>query len=160
ASIDFAVYDSIAFACDGPPESAEVAGAYFRAVRQIGCGSFHIAHISKAEGSDQKPFGSAFWHNGGRSTWYIKLAESSQDEVLRVGLFNRKSNLGRVCQPTGFDITFTEDRTMFVRANPAETPDLASQMSIRQRMVHLLKRGALSPEVIAEEMEKDIESVK
>src|SRR6185369_10696077 len=96
--IDYAVFDSVAFASDGPPEAAEVAGRYFRAVRQIGCGSLHIAHISKAENGDQKPFGSAFWHNGARSTWFAKRAneETSGTEPLNLGLFHRKSNLGRL----------------------------------------------------------------
>ncbi|MGE0706166.1 MAG: hypothetical protein AB7P22_19775, partial [Vicinamibacterales bacterium] len=62
--LDFAIYDSVAFACDGPPEAAEVAADYFRAVRSIGIGSLHVAHVSKAENADQRPFGSAFWHNG------------------------------------------------------------------------------------------------
>jgi len=70
--IEYAVYDSIAFACDGPPEAAEVAGRYFRAVRSIGIGGLHVAHVSKAEDADRKPFGSAFWHNGARATWYVK----------------------------------------------------------------------------------------
>ena len=39
--VQYAVYDSVAFASDGPPEAAEVAGRYFRAVRQIGGGSLH-----------------------------------------------------------------------------------------------------------------------
>jgi hypothetical protein len=59
-NIEFAIFDSIVLACAGPPESAEVAAEYFRAVRQIGVGSLHIAHISKQDGSDQKPFGSVF----------------------------------------------------------------------------------------------------
>ena len=57
--ISYAIFDSVAFACDGPPEAAEVAGRYFRAVRQLGIGSLQIAHISKAENGDKKPFGSA-----------------------------------------------------------------------------------------------------
>ena len=66
--IDFAIFDSIAFACDGPPEAAEVAGRYFRGLREIGVGSLHVAHITKGENADKKPFGSTFWHNGARST--------------------------------------------------------------------------------------------
>jgi hypothetical protein len=159
--VEYTIYDSVAFACDGPPESAEVAGRYFRAVRTIGGGSLHIAHISKGENADKKPFGSAFWHNGARSTWYVKLAEASSDnEVLNVGFFNRKSNLGRLRAPAGFTITFTEDRTMFARAEVADTPDLAGQLSIRQRMIHLLRRGSMAPEAIAEEIEADLETVK
>jgi CHC2-type zinc finger protein len=159
--IDYALYDSVAFACDGPPESAEVASSYFRAVRQVGVGSLHIAHISRGEGNDQKPFGSAFWHNGARSTWYVKLADASPDgHILNLGFFNRKANLGRLCFPTGFKITFMEDSTLFSRSNPADNPDLATSMSVRQRMAHLLRNGAMDPANVASEIEADVETVR
>ena len=159
--IEFAVFDSVAFACDGPPEAAEVAGRYFRAVRQIGGGSLHVAHVSKAENGDQKPFGSAFWHNGARATWYVKLAEASAGtDVLQIGLFNRKVNLGKLRPPLGYSVTFGEDTTTFKRTDLAESPDLAGQLSIRQRMAYLLRKGAMSPERIAEEVDSDINTVK
>jgi hypothetical protein len=44
-AIEFAVFDSVSFACDGPPEAAEVAGRYFRAARQIGGGSLRLQGI-------------------------------------------------------------------------------------------------------------------
>jgi hypothetical protein len=159
--IEFSVFDSVAFASDGPPEAAEVAGRYFRAVRQIGGGSLHVAHVSKAENGDQKPFGSAFWHNGARSTWYVKQAEASAGtDVLQIGLFNRKSNLGRLRPPLGFSVSFSEETTTFRRTDVADSPDLAGQLSIRQRMAYLLRKGALDPGRIAEELEADLETVK
>lgn len=94
--ISYIVCDSVAFACLGPPEAAEVASAYFGALRQLGpIGSLHVAHVSKADGGDQKPFGSAFWHNGARVTWHL-----AGDEVpgagrrLQVTMTARKANLG------------------------------------------------------------------
>ncbi|MEK7750429.1 MAG: AAA family ATPase [Acidobacteriota bacterium] len=159
--IDYAIYDSVALASDGPAEAAEAAAKYFQAVRQIGVGSVHIAHVSKADGADQKPFGSVFWHNCARSTWYVKLAEASTDtDVLYVGFFNRKANLGRLCAPVGFTITFTDERTLFHRTEIGASPDLAGQLSIRQRMAYLLRRGAMAPEAIAEEIDADVETVK
>jgi hypothetical protein len=159
--IDYAVFDSIAFAADGPPEAAEVAGRYFRAVRQIGGGSLHLAHVSKGENADKKPFGSAFWHNGARSTWYAQLSEGSADsDVLQVGLFNRKTNLGRLRPAVGFSITFTEDVTTFRKANVADNPELARQLPVRQRMIHHLRRGPFSYEQIAEDIKADVETVK
>jgi hypothetical protein len=159
--IDYAVYDSIAFACDGPPESAEIAGKYFRAARQIGGGSLHIAHITKSEGGDQKPFGSVFWHNGARSTYFQKLSDSSPDgKTLSVGLFNRKSNLGGLCPATGFLINFTDTRTFFTKSDPADTPDLAQNMPIRQRMKGLLKRGAMAIEELSEALDAKPDTVR
>jgi hypothetical protein len=156
--IEYTVFDSVAFACDGPPEAAEVAGRYFRAVRQLTIGSLHVAHVSKAENADQKPFGSAFWHNGARSTWYAQLV-SSDGENLSLGLFNRKANLGRLQPPIGFNVSFTEERTTFKRTDVADTPELAAKLTLCQRMKHLLRRGAMTPETIAEELEEKPETV-
>lgn len=154
--IDYAIVDSVAFACDGPPESAEVASRYFRAVRQIGVGSLNIAHITKSEGGEEKPFGSVFWHNGARMTYFAKLVDSSLDgQTLSLGLFNKKSNLGRLHPPVGFEITFTDDRTYFKRSDPADSQELAEKMTIRQRMIHLLRGGALPVEQVAEEIEAE-----
>ncbi|MGA2143889.1 MAG: AAA family ATPase [Bryobacteraceae bacterium] len=161
ADIDFTVFDSVAFACDGPPEAAEVAGRYFRAARQIGGGSLHVAHVNKSENADQKPFGSSFWHNGARATWYVKQDEASAgSDVLQIGLFNRKSNLGRLRPPLGYSITFGEETTTFRRTDVADTPDLARKLTVRQRMTSLLRKGAMTPEAIAEEIEAEAEIVK
>ena len=159
--IEYAIFDSVAFACDGPPEAAEVASRYFRAVRQIGVGSLHIAHITKSEGSEEKPFGSVFWHNGARATYFAKLVDVSPDgQTLSLGLFNKKANLGRLHSPAGFKITFTEDRTYFQKSNPADTPDLAEKMSIRQRMMHLLCGGAMLIDAVAETLEAKPDTVR
>lgn len=158
--IEFSIFDSVAFACDGPPEAAEVAGRYFRAVRQIGGGSLHVAHITKGEHADRKPFGSTFWHNGARSTWYAEKAEESGDsQVLHLGFFHRKANLGRLHPDVGYCITFEDDRTTFRRENVAETPDLAAKLTVRQRMIFLLSRGAMTVESIAEEIDAKPETV-
>ena len=158
---DYAIYDSVAFACDGPPEAAECAGEYFRAVRQIGVGSLHIAHISKAEGGDQKPFGSAFWHNGFRATWFVKRAATSSDgRVITVGLFPRKANLGPLGAASGLEIAFSDEQTTFKHVNLATVEDLADRLPLWQRMASLLRNGALTMAEIAEELDAKPDTVK
>ncbi len=159
--VQFTLFDSVAFACDGPPEAAEVASRYFRAVRQIGGGSLHIAHINKGENADKKPFGSTFWHNGARSTWFVQKAEESPDsDVLKVGFFNRKANLGRLRSAVAFTIMFGDDRTTFRRSDVADSPDLAGHLSVRERMRSLLRRGPMTLEAIAENIEAELDTVK
>lgn len=72
--LDYLIYDSVAFAAHDKPEAAESALRYFSARRQIGPGSLHVAHVTKTDGADQKPFGSAFWHNSARSTYFVQRA--------------------------------------------------------------------------------------
>ncbi|HYK91787.1 MAG TPA: hypothetical protein VE398_23675, partial [Acidobacteriota bacterium] len=57
-------------------------------------------------------------------------------------------------------IKFTPDRTYFTKSDPADTPDLAEKMTIRQRMMHLLRRGALPIEVVADELEAKPDTVR
>lgn len=158
--IEYLVFDSVAFACDGPPEAAEVAARYFRAVRELGGGSLHVAHINKGENSDRKPFGSAFWHNGARSTWFARASEPEDDSaLLTIGLFNRKTNTGPLRGPVGFHIEFGETRTTFTRTDVRANQEMASSMSVRQRMASVLRRGALDPETVAEKVEASKDTV-
>src|SRR5262249_44820177 len=123
--IHYAIFDSIAFACDGRPEEAEVTSRYFRAVREIGCGSLHVAHVNRSEDNDRKPFGSSFWHNGARSTWFVQAAETIGDEnIVRLGFYNRKANLGPLHRAVSLVVEFHEERTLFRRAEVMDNADL------------------------------------
>jgi hypothetical protein len=53
-SIDYWIGDSVGFGTAGPPEAAEDALAYCRAVRQIGIGSLQLAHINRSETGENK----------------------------------------------------------------------------------------------------------
>lgn len=156
--LEFIVCDSVAFASDGAPENAEVAGRYFQALRQLGVvGSLHVAHVTKAiDGADLKPFGSAFWHNGARLTWNVKLGESMPgDKTIYLALHNRKSNLGAIQPSAGFSVTFGPDSTRLERCSPAEIPDLAAGMPIRHRLTLALRHGSMTLEALANEVEAD-----
>lgn len=141
--LDFAIFDSCGFACDGPPEAAESALDYFRAVRHLGVGSLHIAHTTKnGETSEHRPFGSAFWHNSARSTWFVKQAAISPDgQVITIGLFNRKANLGPLRPPVAFDVNFMQERTVFTRVDVADVDELAASIPLWQRIRRELTSG-------------------
>jgi hypothetical protein len=159
--LQYAVFDSVSFACGGPPEAGEAATSYYRAVRQIGIGSLNIAHISKAEGGDQKPFGSAFWHNGARATWYAEVADNAPtNHQITVGLYNRNANLGPLRPPVGFSLTFDADRTVFERVNVADVEKLAAKLSMSERMAHLLRRSPMTIAAIADELEAKADTVE
>jgi len=145
--IAFAVFDSVAFACEGAPELAEAAQRYFQALRQFGpLGSLHVAHVAKAlEGADKKPFGSVFWHNGARATWHVRPAETTPgDDALTVALTNRKANTAGLRPSIGFELRFSAESTTIERVNLADVPDLAASLSLGERIRHALKAGALS----------------
>jgi len=158
--LDFAVFDSIGYACPGPPESAEHAMSYFRAVRQLAIGSLHVAHVRQGENNDQRPFGSTFWHASARSTWFIKLAATAPDgRQLTIGLFNRKANLSALRPAVGFEVTFETDRTVFSRVAVADVTELAESLPLWQRMKSALTRGPLTLARLADELGANVDTL-
>lgn len=147
--IAFGGFDSIAVASHGKPEDAEVATAYFRAVRSLGIGGLHIAHINKSEAGDQKPFGSSFWHNLARQTWNVKLEDVSgaNGERRTVAWLPRKNNLGALGPATGFDLTFTPERITVTETDVAGVEALAVHLPLKERIRRTLAAG---PRTIAE----------
>ncbi len=159
--LDHLVFDSVGLACHDKPEAAESAMAYFRAVRSIGVGSFHIAHTTKGDGNDRRPFGSTFWFNAVRALWFAKRAEAGADaRVVDIGLYPRKFNLGAAQRPFALRFTFDAERTHVRQIEAADVQSLASGLSIKERIKHLLKSGAKTVPQIAEELEQKPESVK
>jgi len=146
--IDYSINDSIGFACHEAPEAAESALAYFRAVRQIGIGSLHVAHVNKSDQGDAKPFGSTYFHNSARATWNIKATDDGAGN-LTLGVFNRKPNLTARQQPFGIDVTFESERTRFRLCDVAAVEEFAPQLTVLQRIRSVLRAGARTRDEIA-----------
>lgn len=160
--VEYVVCDSVAFACDGPPESAEVAQRYFRALRQLKVGSLNLAHITKGENSDKRPFGSTFWFNGCRAAWYAKRAETTagDSDSVNVGLFQRKFNMGRMQSALGFEICHSDDRITIGMASVADNEQLAGELPLSQRLYAAVRRGGPQTLVaLAEETGGKVETI-
>jgi hypothetical protein len=160
--LEYLVLDSAGYGTAGPPEAAEEALKYFRAVRQIGVGSHLLAHINRSDNGDQKPFGSAFWHNSARATWFAKQAAPSTDACcLAVGLYNRKSNLTRQHPAVGFQFEFTaDDRTRVTRIDIGQVDDLAKQLPVWQRLKTAVSHGPRTVQSLAEELSATIDTIE
>jgi len=158
--VGYLIADSVAFACDGPPEAAEVAARYFRALRRIGVGSLNVAHV-RQENGEHKPFGSSFWHNGFRSTIFAKRSnETAGDGLLEVALFNRKQSTGPASRPTGYRIAFGYERTTFTPIDVADMDDMASKVPVVQRMHALIAReGAMTMASIAGALDVPVDTI-
>ncbi len=142
--IDYLVCDSVGAATAGPPEGAEQALGYWRALRQLGVrGSLHVAHVNKSETGDMKPFGSVFWHNQARMTWFVKREASS---LNRLRLVNRKANLTGLQPEVGFQFAFGPERTTVSRVPVDDVSTVEpGSLSTRQRIVALIQAGGGQP---------------
>lgn len=159
--IDYLIVDSIGFATAGPPEAAEHALAYQRALRQLRVGSLNIAHVTKAgDFADQRPFGSNFWHQGARVTWFVKADQQPGQSATTIGFINRKFNLGCRLPSIGFEVEFTADRTTFTRVNLADVDALADKMTTAERILSALTRGPQTVAALAEEFGAKVDTVE
>ena len=155
-NLGFLVIDSVAFACDGPPENADVAARFFTSLRQLGIPCLLIAHVTKAEDGDKKPFGSSFWANGARLTWFIKRA-GEYDSVVSVGMFNRKNNDDRLMEPTAFRFWFQDDmlKTVISPAGLeeiADDPELAQKLPLKARIIAAVRHEPQTIVAIADQI--------
>ena len=141
--IDFLIIDSVAAACGDEPESAAVALAFFNALRQLGCGALCIAHTTK-NGSEERPFGSTFWHNGARCTWLVKKERDTSATGFIAGMFNKKSNSGPLASSIGFEFDFGGDRLAISRTDIREVVGFEPHIPLRERMRAALRSGAAS----------------
>ncbi|HXG71557.1 MAG TPA: AAA family ATPase [Gemmatimonadaceae bacterium] len=151
-NVAYLVCDSVAFACDGRPEDAEVAARYFQALRQIGVGSLNVAHTNRSEDADKKPFGSAFWHNGARATWNLKISNDARPGEIVVGAYNRKANLGPLLPAVGFRIAFSPERTHITRVDLGTVDDLAAGLPLWQRMKQAVTHHPQTLTALADEL--------
>lgn len=164
--ISYLVCDSIVFACAPgiPAESAEAAATYFQALRQIGVGSLNLAHTTKqnSERDDQrqqqKPFGSGFWHNGARATWFLKGVQDEPGRLI-VGIYPRKVNTGPLGSATGWQVNFTPAGIRFQRSDIADYGELGSGLPVWQRIRHELKGGAQTMADIAARLDVPLNTV-
>ena len=156
--IGYLVVDSVALACDGPPEAAEVAVRFFGALRELGLGSLLVAHVNRS-GDTDRPFGSAFWHNGARLTWYAKL-ESDGGGSTTVGLFCKKANTGPRPAPMGYRIDWDSDRIAIARTDVRTVQDFAAHVPVRFRMQAEITTGAKTIAEIAAALDVPPDTVK
>ena len=146
--IEFVVIDSIAQALSGPATEDETARAYFQALARLEVGSIHLAHIVKdAKKPEQTkyPFGSVFFHNGARLTWYVEKVRASKSS-LEVTLHNRKVNDGGLADPIGLRFEFGDRTTITSGPAGREAHDGFSSprtgdTAVRARMIAVLKEA-------------------
>lgn len=161
--LDYAIVDSVGLACGSEPESAEVANRFVNVANELFPAWLGVAHVTKAasERPPDKPFGSAFWHNSARRTWYARSIPEPGAGGALVGLYNRKANDGPITPALALEYAWAGERVTVTRREVRDVPELDVARSISVRMRDLLGRqGPMELHVIAEELGARVDSVK
>jgi AAA domain len=159
--IQVLICDSVGYASQGAPETSEAALGYFQALRAFGpVTSLHLAHVNKSEQGDQKPFGSNYWHNSARSTWFLKRSDTEAGrDGHTVGFYHRKTNTGPYRSAFGVRVQFvgTETRIMPV---PLVEPELTAKLPLKERLTAELLRSAHFSRDVAEALNVSESSIR
>lgn len=153
--IRYVVCDSIGFALEGSPLDSEAATQYFAASRRFGCGSLHLAHPPKNvdEGREATIFGSQFFKAGARSAWYVDRAKENAHDEMKIGLYHRKFNGGRLSDPLNYRFGFGEHRTKVERITADAVEELSVNLPMHDRIAReLTRQGSLTIKQIADEL--------
>lgn len=155
------VVDSAVSAIGANPLDAEYVGRNLALLNALEITVVVIAHVTK-EGGEDFPFGSIFWHNLARMTWFVRRVDSEDSPDIRVGFFNKKANDDRRQKAFGVVVHF-EDPNGPVTIEPydlADEPELARGLSIPSRITRILSRGPRLTSQLAEECDEDPESIR
>ncbi|MEM4531437.1 MAG: AAA family ATPase [Thermofilaceae archaeon] len=130
------ILDSMGLAAGGPLNDPHTAVSFYKGLRQLDVNTLVIAHTPK--NNDESIFGSGYFTYLARSIWELKA--SWEQDALFIGLFHRKFNMGRLESPHAFQLVFGPDSTVTVsRVNVTDVPDLSTRVSLRTRILNLLK---------------------
>jgi hypothetical protein len=152
-NIQFLVCDSLSFAAKSPIEASESALGYQQALRECGdIGSLHIAHINRSEKSDERPFGSTYWHNMARATWFLKRGQNPPyPNEITVGCYNKKANLSAHHSPFAQRVVFTPGRIEIGPGVLDSEADLVEKLTTAQKIEVSLRDGPKTQAMLRDE---------
>ncbi len=140
SKVDYAIFDSVGYACDGAPEQAEKANEYFRALRTLGVGSLNLGHVTKMSDDDRPQlFGSVYWQNSARAMWYMQAATENPLGHLRFGLYQRKNSQGPLLAARAYDLKFSDLMTTITETKLMDIDELAAVLPLFDRIKRHLK---------------------
>jgi G3E family GTPase len=120
----------------------------------------NLAHVTKGDGNDKRPFGSTFWYNGARSVWYAEREDApALDNVIHVGLIDRKNNLGAKRSSLAVRVEFG-DRIVVSKADVADAEQFSRHLPVSQQVRALLARGPMTLAHLAERTGGKVESIE
>jgi len=158
--IQLLIVDSLGAACGGDLNSAQIATAFFTAIRQLPVTPLLISHVAKeTTEKDRTPFGSVYFYNYARNVYQLRKHEEEEDEIT-LGLWHKKCNFGKKNPPMGFSIKFTLDGVTFTSQDIRDIPEAWESLSLSSRIMSALKQHPLKVAEISDEIGETEDKVR
>ena len=153
------IVDSLGPAARGNLNDPEPAIKYHAALRQLGITSLTLAHTAKDSLTKKRSiFGSVFFTNLARSVWECKAEQETGEDEAIISLKHNKANLSKLHSPLGYHFAFTENSIKITKTDLALT-SLSGELPLSWQIKNVLKRGPFSVKEIAEELEKEEDTI-
>ena len=104
----------------------------FNSLRSLNVTSIIIDHVSK-ENSDA-PIGSIYNFNEARNIWEMRGSQNVDSSNMRIGLYHKKTNSGKIHKPFGLEFTFENDDMGNVEIVRVAETDVAEDPVTRKGM--------------------------
>jgi hypothetical protein len=101
------VVDAKGAAIGGQINEAKETIEMFNALRSLNITSLIIDHVSKE--SNSGPIGSIYNMNEARNVWEMRASQQEDSDFSRIGLYHRKTNVGKRHKPFGLEFKFLDD---------------------------------------------------
>jgi len=152
----FIVIDSAAPASGSPSDEKETM-RFFNALENVGdIPSLIIAHVSK-NANESSIYGSVFNHNLARNVYELASQNEPGSRELYLGLIHKKSNDGRILEPTALKFEFdTSDEGDLLTISKSQTdfiPEADKAKSLRQRLIDVIRNNPMTLAEITESLD-------
>lgn len=157
-NIGFIVIDSLGPAAGAKLNDAETAITFFNALRKLNVSTLIIAHIPKNADKEKTIFGSSYFQNLARSVWELK--SSNGENTIDIGLYHRKSNIGKLFPTQGFTFTFNDESITASYTDVKDIPELEEYLSLPVRIQNLLRSQPMTLDELLTTLEVDKDTLK
>ena len=115
-AITILLIDSAGLAVGGDPSDSQATLQYFNTLQKfndLGVTTLTIAHVTKNGSSDRnpprQPYGSTYWHNSSRATYYVESERvDDRPDLYSVTFGCRKMNLGPMPDDFSMRVQFND----------------------------------------------------
>lgn len=150
------IFDSLGWMCGGDLNKPEISIPTMTAVASLtGTTRLVLAHHGKAgRGAEGEPtvFGSGFFEFASRNRWLIRKAQDEDSDVVRIGLYHRKSSDDQRHGSRGLAFTFdrTRDAVSVTACDIEDDPTLLRDASPASKIVAMLRETEFAKATVKE----------
>jgi hypothetical protein len=145
------IVDSLSWAAGGSLNDDDVATTFFTAIRQLPCALLLIAHVRK-NNENGKPFGSAFWWNGARNVYELRLDQEPGSRSSMIAMHHVKGNDLFLMEPMAWAAHTRDGMTYYERQAMIESDKFKTDLPYWKLAVSILSghgRDMLQSELVS-----------